>query len=256
MIKSPLFIAFLVLPTVGCKDKATKPTPVDDAAPVAIVIDARPVTMTPHKERPQHFTFLTAAKDSLLFSDIAGTRDSLRWVANAGSQEPHADTWKSLVDVQKAIATDAESNANVVVLSQAVARLGRTCGLCHTEHNVTPVVTVKEPKHRGLDFRDHMAGHKWALDKMWAGLATPSDEQWIEGAKLLADAPTHLRSLSAYGDDADNAMDLAGEVHGLAAKAAEETDMDARVEIFGKFLAACAKCHALPGSAPRKMPSH
>ena len=256
MTKFQLPIALLLLSFAGCKDKAAQPTPTDDAASVAVVIDARPVKMTQHKERPQHFTFLTAAKDSLLFSDVKGAGDSLRWVANPGSQEPPPEAWVPHMETQKSIAAETEGSDNVMVLSKAVANLGRTCGSCHKELDVTPAVKVKEPKHRGLDFKDHMAGHKWALDKMWAGLATPSDEQWIAGATLLADAPTHLRNLSAYGDDADTAMDLAIEVHGLAAKAIKTTDAEARVEIFGTFLAACAHCHELPGSAPKEEPTN
>ena len=245
-----------LLLVASCKDKAAKPAPPDDAAAARVVVDARPVKMTQHKERPQHFAFLTAAKDSLLFSDIKGAGESLSWVANPDEETRHPEAWKTLVAGQKSIAAEAEGSESVLVLSTTVAKLGRTCGECHQALDVTPNVAVKEPKHRGLDFKDHMAGHKWALDKMWAGLATPSDQSWVEGAKLLADAPTHLRSLSDYGDDADKAMDLAMQVHGLAADATTETDLDARVEIFGTFLAACAYCHELPGSAPKKPPTN
>ncbi len=206
--------------------------------------------MSAPKERPQHFTFLTAAKDSMLFSDITGTKDSLRWLAEAGAQG-HDAAWQPYVEAQRKLASVALESSEVDVLSNAVAKLGESCGACHTEFGAKPTIAVKEPKHRGLDFKDHMAGHKWALDKMWAGLATPSDAQWQEGALLLADSPTHLRNLSDYGDDADKAMDLAIEVHGLAAKATKTTETEARVELFGTFLAACAKCHELPGSAPK-----
>lgn len=246
----PLLVA--LSPLASCKSKASKPAPADDAAAVVPPTDARPVTMTTTKERPQHFAFLTAAKDSLLFSDLVGARDSLAWVANEDNSEPHDEKWKVHSAELQTTAAAAEGSESVATLSGAVAKFAHTCGACHKDLGVTPEVKVKEPKHRGQDFKEHMAGHKWALDKMWAGLATPSDEHWIEGAKLLADAPTHLRSLSAYGDDADRAMELATEVHGLAAQATTETGTEARVEIFGKFLAACAGCHELPGSAPNE----
>ncbi len=249
-LKSP-FLAFILLPLSisGCKEKQKAPSPpVDDAAPAPI--DARPVKMTTPKERPPHFTFLSAAKDSMLFADLVGTKDSLRWVSEL-SEKPQAQSWIPHIENQRALATLALESDDVDLISGTVAKLGQSCGSCHTELKVTPTITVKEPKHRGLDFKDHMAGHKWALDKMWAGLATPSDEQWREGAELLADSPTHLRNLSEYGDDADRAMDLAIEVHGLAAKATKTTDTAERVALFGTFLAACAKCHELPGSAPK-----
>ncbi len=119
---------------------------------------------------------------------------------------------------------------------------------------ISPTILVPEPKRRGLDFKDHMAGHRWALDNMWAGLATPSDLQWQLGADLLAGAPTHLRKLASYGGDASLAMELATQVHSLAAQAKTETQPDKRTLLLGKFLSACASCHRLAGSEPSKAP--
>jgi len=253
-VPNPLKITSILLATVAiggaCKSKPTKTVAADDASTATVQIDARPVKMTIHKELPQHFTFLNAAKDSLLFSDLTGTRDALQWITDATDEGLSPESWKPYNEELRAIAAEASGSQDVMTLTDAVAKFARTCGACHTATGTKPIIKVKEPKNRGLDFKDHMAGHKWALDKMWVGLAAPSDADWVAGAKLLSDAPTHLRNLSDYEDDADKAMDLAIEVHALAAKAVKEKDTAARVQIFGKFLSACAQCHEMPGSAP------
>ncbi len=226
----------------------TPPTP-EIKTDAQIAKPKREVKMKTKGKRPHHFAFLTAAKDTLLFSDVKATHESLLWLA-VDEENETKEEWKPFSSKLKTIAKKAATSTNITELTTAISRSAQICGDCHKALSVTPEIAVKEPKNRGLGFKDHMAGHRWALDKMWAGLATPSDAYWVEGAGLLAKTPTHLRSLSTYGSDADKAMQWATTVHSIAAEAATETDTAKRVELFGTFLKACALCHELPGSAP------
>ena len=225
-------------------DTEPKPTPLTEVAPpTPDLVGAKPL----------HFSFLSAAKDTLLFADISGTQSSIAWISQDSATE-RSPKWQAHWQELQSSLQPLQNSTDIEELSAAIAQAGRSCGNCHTAMGISPTILVPEPKRRGLDFKDHMAGHRWALDNMWAGLATPSDSQWQLGADLLAGAPTHLRKLASYGKDASLAMKLATQVHSLAAQAKTETQSDGRTLLLGKFLAACAACHRLAGSEPSKDP--
>lgn len=229
-------------------DKSRETTP---SVPESYENAPKKTIIAPKGSKPRHFSFLTAAKDSLLFGDMPGTHSSLVWMSlDQSASQPRK--WLAHWQQLQSSLLPLDTSNDVAALSGAVAQAAQTCGNCHRDLGITPTVLVPEPKRRGIDFKDHMAGHRWALDQMWSGLATPSEENWQRGADLLANVPTHLRKLSAYGNDAQLAMELATTVHALAAKAKTEKSPDKRVIILGEFLAACADCHVLAGSEPSK----
>ncbi len=268
MWQSPFIVLSLLTLTMACSsgsdenaDSPDKKNPKPEQAqepkqfaPVTITTTPAPQT-TPALvgTKPLHFSFLSAAKDTLLFADISGTQSSIAWISQ-DSTAKRAPKWQVHWQELQSSLVPLLTSTNIGELSAAIAQAGRSCGSCHTAMGISPTILVPEPKRRGLDFKDHMAGHRWALDNMWAGLATPSDSQWQLGADLLAGAPTHLRKLAGYGNDASLAMKLATQVHSLAAQAKIETQSDKRTLLLGKFLEACAGCHRLAGSEPSKAP--
>jgi cytochrome c553 len=198
----------------------------------------------------KHFAHAITAKDTILFGDLDVAMESLKWIAENGASDANNDTWEPHIGRVRSIATETLGKREVDVMAMAVAQLARECGACHATHGVEPKIPVVEKAPDDEQFRDHMIGHKWALDRMWAGLTNPSDEHWISGAQHLAGKPSHLRNLSKYGKDADMAMTYATRVHALAEEAVGEKQGDRRMAIFGRFLAACAGCHSFPASRP------
>ena len=92
-----------------------------------------------------------------------------------------------------------------------------------------------------------MIGHMWAADRMWKGLVTPSAVSWSHGVAALAGDPLHGTSLVSGADDSEELAALAAKVHDLAAQGRVISEMDARAEIYGRFLATCAECHLMLG---------
>ncbi len=240
---SPTYAALFCFVLVGASCKSKSDRKDEDTPPVARSEVQPPVLV--EAPIPEHFAYLTRAKDLLLFADTNGFHESVHRITN-GSESPIA--WKPFQNVLQQIAIEGKGSEDIGELSTSAANFARTCGECHQKLGAAVVIEIRKPRRGGANFDAHMANHLWALDSLWAGLATPSDEHWVAGARLLSDAPTHLRNLAAYGDDAERAIELAETVHGLAAKASATQSSSARASMFGTILSACATCHALPGS--------
>ena len=241
---------------VSCKD--AKEAPVEDnaeAQPPAASEEPSsegspaPEAATPGLAMQKHFAHALTAKDTLLFGDLDVAMTSLRWLAENGASDGQQESWEPHVGRVRRIAKDSLSSRNLESMAMTVAQLARECGSCHAALGAEPEIAVVKTPPGGEEFRDHMIGHKWALDRMWAGLTTPSTELWMSGASFLAGKPSHIRNLSSYGKNADMAVSFATQVHSLADDAVKETQSDARMVNFGRFLAACAGCHAFPASA-------
>jgi hypothetical protein len=227
---------------VGVEPPAAEAPPTPEAPPA-------PAVATPRLTMQMHFAHAITAKDTILFGDLDVAMSSLRWLAENGASDGGQESWEPHVGRVRRIAQDALSSKKVETMAMAVAQLARECGSCHAALGAEPEIAVVKSPPGGEDFKDHMIGHKWALDRMWAGLTTPSSELWISGAGFLAEKPSHLRNLSSYGKNADMAVSFATQVHTLSEEAVKETQSDRRMAIFGRFLAACAGCHAFPASA-------
>ena len=243
---------------VSCKDAKEAPGSEDNVVVVPAASAEEPSTAeeppppeaaTSGLAMQKHFAHALTAKDTLLFGDLDVAMTSLRWLAENGASDGEQESWEPHVGRVRRIAQDSLASKKVETMAMAVAQIARECGSCHAALGAELEIPVVKTPPGGEEFKDHMIGHKWALDRMWAGLTTPSSELWTGGASYLADKPSHLRNLSSYGKDADMAVSFATQVHKLADDAVKETQPDRRMVIFGKFLAACAGCHAFPASA-------
>ena len=252
-------LAFATSLCVSCKDAKAPPAAKDEAPVPPPVVETPPATdaattpevVTPKLAMQRHFAHAITAKDTILFGDLDVAMSSLRWLAENGASDGTQESWEPHIGRVRRIAQDALPSKKIETMAMAVAQVARECGSCHAALGVEPEIPVVKTPPGGEEFRDHMIGHKWALDRMWAGLTTPSSELWVSGADFLADKPSHIRNLSSYGKDADKAMGFATQVHSLADDAVKETQADRQMAIFGRFLAACAGCHAFPASAAK-----
>lgn len=128
----------------------------------------------------------------------------------------------------------------------AVARAGASCGACHAALRRGPRATPvgpPPPDERGVTA--HMLRHRWATDRLWEGLSSPSEAAWAAGAAVLRDAPLYTDALTADFAQYEGVTRLAWTVHELGARAGAVHDRNQRAELYGQLIATCARCHGL-----------
>ncbi|MDP2956082.1 MAG: hypothetical protein Q8N53_06655, partial [Longimicrobiales bacterium] len=89
-----------------------------------------------------------------------------------------------------------------------------------------PHTQVGEAPTAGTPAATHTQRSRWALDRLWEGLAGPSDAAWAAGSEVLMDTPMPQPS---SGVDAAQAAQLAKRVQelggdGRQARTAEERE--------------------------------
>jgi cytochrome c553 len=87
-----------------------------------------------------------------------------------------------------------------------------------------------------------MRRHRWATDRLWAGIAFVSEQQWDLGVSAFAELPP----CQGEAGDEQPARTIASarartEELRVAAKAA--SDLDTRARIYGDLLGTCGACH-------------
>ena len=74
--------------------------------------------------------------------------------------------------------------------------MAQSCGECHKELE-TEIVAAAPLPPTGDALIDKMKRHKWASNRLWAGLVGPSDEAWKSGAEVLAELPINTKDIAA-----------------------------------------------------------
>jgi hypothetical protein len=92
-----------------------------------------------------------------------------------------------------------------------------------------------------------MQDHLRAMELLYDGLIGPSDQSWTKGAEALKVSPLTAKELPKDPKLAKEMVTGETEIHALADKARQSTDLAARAGIYGEFIASCAGCHVLHG---------
>ncbi len=103
-------------------------------------------------------------------------------------------------------------------------------------------MSIGEPPAQGSGNPPHMQRHQWAIDMMWQGLITPSDEAWVKGAEVMAEAPLSPAEISLKQTVTKAIAKLADDAH-AAAGAARTVAKEGRGQAFGELLLSCSTCH-------------
>ena len=228
-------VSFSVVAFLACGGGSApepEPEPKETEAPTETVGD----------HMKEHFTQVKGAQEAVIRGDLEGLKTATQWMADHQAAVGLPDGWEPFVTEMKNAAQAAGAAPDLDAASAAVATMAKACGACHQATGTKPVFTISSPPPEDTGTVPHMVGHMWAADRMWEGLITPSDESWNNGVGVLAGAPLHGKALT--GDEEKEDVDaLAAQVHELATQGSEALDLDARADIYGKFLATCAKCH-------------
>jgi cytochrome c553 len=197
-----------------------------------------------------HFEQVRGVQVGVIRGDLAAVRAAAKWVATREALEGMPPDWEPYVAQMRSAAEDAVAAPDIATAAVATATMGSTCAACHEAMQGHPqFLAVAEPPESD-ETVPHMIGHMWAADRMWKGLVTPSAVSWDNGVAALAGDPLDQESIVSAADDPATLAALAAlaaKVHDLPAQGSGVAEMDARVEIYGQFLATCAECHQLLG---------
>ncbi len=244
-------VACLLL--VACGEDAPA-DPVEEAAatetPEANPADDIPEASPARDLMRGHFGRAVDARQSMVRGDLERARADMGWLA---THERGGDLAEELRPQLAQMQTEAARFAEAQTLTEAGTALARTltrCGSCHRSAEAGPEIgTPALPD--GDDVRSHMQRHRWAEERMWAGLITSSEEAYEAGAGVLREAALHEGELPGHDTQPDGRLEpITGLVHQLGADAQAAEDWDERANIYGRLLATCAACHRLLDAGP------
>ncbi len=188
-----------------------------------------------------HFGRAGQIQSALIMGDLEGARRPASWLAEheiAPDLGSVAEPWLEEIRGEARAVSDASS---IDEAADATARLAAACAGCHTASDDGPrfrsAADPPDPRTRGA----HMAGHLWAMDRMWEGLIGASDETWRAGARAIAGEEPE----PGFPGGGTAAV-LARAVHDQAARAEGAPARD-RPAAYAEMIKACASCHTLSG---------
>jgi hypothetical protein len=189
----------------------------------------------------RHFEDSVRIKDAVIAGKLVEVRaPALRLLDGEGDSPP---SWRPFIAANIRRANELLVAVDLNAAAVAAAGLARTCGDCHAAIlgpefpiRVAPTITSRDPKQR-------MRRHQWAADRLWEAMIAHSDAAWTAGAAALTDAAL-LRG--DYPPDVEIEGDpivVENQLRAFGARAANTSDWDERVLVYGGLLSTCAACH-------------
>jgi mono/diheme cytochrome c family protein len=194
-----------------------------------------------------HFEQVRGVQVGVIQGDLEAVRAAARWVATHEALAGMPESWEAYVADMREAAEVAAEAADIEAAAMATANMAKTCAACHEDMQRFPqFLDVAKPADSD-ETLPHMIGHMWAADRMWRGLVTPSTVSWNNGVAALGGDPLDAESFSVDDATVEKVVELAHEVHELAATGRRAPDQEVRAEVMGQFLGTCAECHRLLG---------
>lgn len=195
----------------------------------------------------EHFGKASEVQAAVVRGDIAGAKDSARWIAEHQETPGLPASGKASVDEMKKAARSVAEASDIKAAAQGSAGMALACGSCHASSNAKPAfppATKPTPRSRTMA---HMLAHQHAVNLLYQGLVGPSDEAWAEGANALKAAPLSAAATPKPPKPSPEAAKAEADTHALADKAAAAKDPKERSGIYAELVSGCASCHALYG---------
>jgi cytochrome c553 len=190
-----------------------------------------------------HFTRVRAVEEAVIRGDLEGAKEPAQWIAEhqetSGLPPAAAPQLTAMKDAARAVA----SAADLPAAAKASAAMVGSCGDCHAASNVKAAVPLAMVGEAKPGAPSHMAEHQYAVDLLYRGLVSPSDDDWSRGAVALKRASLGARDLP----EAKAALAAEKKVHALADEAARAADRGTKVAVYSEIVGSCASCHSLHG---------
>lgn len=121
----------------------------------------------------------------------------------------------------------------------ATADLAADCGRCHAKLGGPKLASPALPTDEST-LESRMRRHQWASERLWEGLAVPSNEAWQRGAQGLGENPFPLEISRA---DSKAVRDAANDFTALVGSAPTRITTEERVALYAELLVTCGACH-------------
>ena len=205
------------------------------------------------KHMHQHLSAMSAMKAFVIAGQLDGMREPAVWLEEHQATPGLPGDWQPYVARLRRYAGEAASARHLVFGAAAVGEMARVCGDCHEANSSQ--ARLGEPKPAPADrdnVRSQMLRHMWAVDRMWSGLISPSDEAWIAGAQVLAGVRLKAADISASDEVAPKVSFLLGRAREIGAEGQGAESRETRSALYGELLGLCADCHSLTGGGPAR----
>jgi hypothetical protein len=191
----------------------------------------------------EHFMIATWVRDSVVDGDIENIGVPLTALAEYGYQSVAPGGWmKGIAQLQTAARLTADAKT-LEAAARGVAAMGRVCGECHRAQGGPDIQRYKQETRtpKSDSFEARMFRHAWAVERLWEGLTTPSDDAWAAGAAALAHAPSSAPKADPPLPAA--VVKTLTLVRGLGTKATAAESLEQKEKVYGELLVTCAECH-------------
>ena len=203
-------------------------------------------SQTTKEHMVEHFDRSANLLAAVIEGNLVAAKEHSSWLALHEGPKNLAE-WLASIGELRTAAKQGETSDDLAAMSQVTANVAAACGNCHATSKSVPGFALVEHPETGSDANKRMLLHKWAADRMWEGLIGPSDELWSQGVAALAIAPLHDDQILDRASAAPDIVAQAQAVHDLANEGSNATTTEMRAELYGRFLANCASCHARVG---------
>jgi mono/diheme cytochrome c family protein len=243
---------YLLLLLAACQQ--TAPTPSPETAPAdgaeATAEAEAPAPEAIHEHMKEHFEKVTAARDALVNSDLAGTREPLTWLA--GHDIPRDQLPKDAIPYAEAMQAAAKRGAeaeDLVNAAGAVADVAVQCGACHQSTGKGPAYEPGTPPE-GEDIQVQMQRYHWAADRMWEGLVGRDDAAWKAGAMAMKTVPLEGVTKVDGSEAPPEVAAFAKTITSLGAEGLEPGEPAKKAALYADFVGTCGACHAGTDGGP------
>jgi cytochrome c556 len=200
-----------------------------------------------HEHMAAHLDAASALQAAIAQGRLGDARDQAAWFATHDMEVP--SQWQGYVDDMRGAALRIKAADDVARAGLELGRLGHACGSCHEAQQARVAQAHGPAPADGATLDQQMARHTWAAVRLWQGIIGPTDELWVEGARVMA--TTRFDILGSTHDKPNaEVIELAERLHEQAQQASVQTEHAARAQLYGEMMATCASCHRITRPHP------
>ena len=203
------------------------------------------------KEHMQdHFSAIQKIQRAIVAGNLDEAKKQANWLEKHRRHDA-IDSWEPHLDRVRGSARKLAQATTLPQAAMITANLAYQCGSCHLHRTaITTFGWTAAPTAKNT-FADKMRSHQWAADRLWEGLASPSDSVWQQGAAALADTPIPVEEILRVSNLMNNPAasktirTLGKQVHALGQEARSTKEREKRADLYGELLKTCSSCHSL-----------